>query len=95
MIAIARVLVKGSKIMLFDETMSGLNNENRKIVLDIIKELKSNHTIVVITREKDFMKHADKIIVVDESKVKEEGTYKTLMRKCGVYFDLFGIEVEL
>ncbi|MFV0249947.1 MAG: ABC transporter transmembrane domain-containing protein [Bacilli bacterium] len=95
MLAISRVLIKDSKIMLFDETISGLDNENQKNVLNILNNLKENHTIIIITREKEIMKKADKIIVVDENIIAEEGTYKSLMRKKGIYFNLFGVDIEL
>lgn len=71
MLSIARVLIKDSKIMLFDETISMLEKKEQNIVLDIIKHKKKNHTIVLISRENNVIKLADKVIIMDNNMVIE------------------------
>lgn len=89
LIAIARVLLKNSKIMLFDETISMLEKDDQDLVLDYLDKLKDDHTIVIIAREFGVMERADQIIVVEQNKIKEIGSLKELMKKKGIFYKLY------
>lgn len=69
-IAIARVILKDSKIIMFDEIVDTLESDLQDRVLDILEEKKKDHTILIISREDDIMKIADKIIRFDNNKIK-------------------------
>lgn len=69
-IAIARVLLKDSKIMMFDETVSMLDSEYQDNFIETLKELSIDHTIILISRDQKCLDIADKIITFDNSKVK-------------------------
>lgn len=69
-VAIARVILKDSKIMMFDETICMLDNDSENIVLNLLKELKKDHTIILITREQKELAIADKIITFENNKIK-------------------------
>ena len=67
LLGIARVFLKNSKIMLFDEVLSSLDISNQKIVLNLLDRLKQDHTIVIISRENNIINKADNIIYMDEN----------------------------
>ncbi len=90
LLAIARALLKDSKIMLFDESLSVLEKHSSEIVLNLLNKLKENHTIMIISREKDILKYADQIIVIHDNKIAEVGTHNTLMKHKGIYSNLYG-----
>lgn len=89
LLAIARVLLKDSKIMMFDEAISILEKHSAEVVLSLLNKLKENHTIVIISREKEIMKYADEIIVVNDNQVVEIGTQKQLIKNRGIYYELY------
>lgn len=80
MLNIARILLKNTKIMIFDEIIGSLNNENKKIVLEQLNEMKKNHTIIIIDNNESTLKTSDNIILIHDSEVAETGTYKEIIR---------------
>ena len=75
---IARILLKNTRILIFDEILCSLNNENRKIVLNILNHIKENHTIVIIDRKQDVLESADHIVLINDGQVVETGTNEEL-----------------
>ena len=69
-IAIARVILKNSKIIMFDEIIDTLDDNLQNKVLELLEEKKKDHTILIISREENIMQKADKIIRLDNNKVK-------------------------
>lgn len=78
-IAIARVLLKDSKIMMFDETINLLDTRYKETVINILKKLSTNHTIIMISRDEDVLKIADKIITFENNKIKKAVVQKKLV----------------
>ena len=76
---IVRILLKNTKIMIFDEVLSALTVESRERVLKILEEIKQDHTIIIIDRKKDILTKSDHIILLEEGKVEEEGTHQDLL----------------
>ncbi len=89
LLLIARTILKSSKIMLFDKALLGLNNEEQDIVMNYLLELKQNHTIVIVSHDRNVMKHAENIIVVDGKEVAESGTLKELISNKGKYYEMY------
>ncbi len=89
LIVIARTILKGSKIMLFDDSLIGLDDAQQDKVLKLLLELKQDHTIVMITHDKNVLKDAEQIIVMDHKEVVESGTLKELIEMKGRYYHLF------
>ena len=89
-IAIARALIKDSKILIFDEATSALDAENESIVQnsinDIVKEKKV--TTIIIAHRLSTIKSADCIFVINKGGICEFGTHKELMEKKGIYQQL-------
>ena len=59
---------------------SSLNNENKKIVLDQLQEMKKNHTIIIIDNNESTLETSDSIILIHDSEVAETGTYKEIIK---------------
>ena len=76
MLNVARILLKDTKIMIFDEVLNSLNNVSRKIVLKLLNEIKNNHTIIIIDNNKSVLKISDHIILLNDNEVVYTGNYK-------------------
>ena len=85
-IMIARAIVNRPKILLFDEATSALDNISQDIVTDSVEKL--NATRLVIAHRLSTVIKADRLYVLDEGQIVEEGTYKELMEKKGKFYDL-------
>ena len=91
-LAIARALLKDSKIILFDEATSALDNESQDKIKRVIDDLKRTHTIVVVAHRLSTVVDCDKIVVINNNKVEAEGSHRYLMKNCAVYKDLYKTE---
>ena len=65
LLSIARILIKNSKIMLFDESIDILDIKTRKKIISLLKELSRDHTIIISTHDNDIVDMADNIINLD------------------------------
>ncbi len=88
LLAIARVLIKDTKIFLFDEIIEALDKENRDTVMKILKEKKKNHTIMIISRDKKILKQVDNIILIEAGKVEEIGDHEELSKESYLYKEI-------
>lgn len=70
LLSLARTLLKEARIIIFDEATSSLDKNRIKNVINILKGLKNNHTIIVITHKKEIINIADEVIEIDKGKVK-------------------------
>lgn len=70
-VAVARVLLKDSKIMMFDETIGMLSSKCRENVIDLLKDLSKNHTIILISRDESVCKLAHNVITFESNQIKE------------------------
>ncbi|OCG03218.1 lipid A export permease/ATP-binding protein MsbA [Gilliamella sp. wkB112] len=84
-IAIARVLLRNNPILIFDEATSALDNESERLVQQAIENLQKNRTSIIIAHRLSTIENADRILVIDDGKVVEEGDHKTLLLKKGIY----------
>ena len=85
LISIARTLLSKSEILLFDEVTAQLDPATTKHIINIMKDLKVDHTILMITHKPQLMKLADEIIVIDKGKVVGMGEHKVLIEKNKYY----------
>ena len=93
-ISIARALLKDAPIVLLDEATASLDPESEAYIQEAISRLIMNKTVLVIAHRLRTIETADKIIVLDEGKVVEQGTHKDLMKKEGLYRRLYSIQQE-
>ncbi|NMS90990.1 ABC transporter ATP-binding protein [Clostridioides difficile] len=87
-ISIARSLLSDSKIIVFDEATSALDNISQNIVLENIKEFLINKTVIVIAHRLSTIKKSDKIYVIYEGRVVEEGSHEELISNKYIYHNL-------
>lgn len=93
-IAIARALIKKSKIILFDEATSSLDNNNQEKIKNIMKDLTKDHTVIIVAHRLSTIVDADNILVLSNHKIVNNGTHDELMKNCKEYKDLYEIEGE-
>lgn len=91
-IAIARALIKKSKIILLDEATSSLDNSNQDKIKNVIKELSKDHTVIIVAHRLSTIVDSDNIFVVDKHKICASGTHIELMNNCEEYKNLYEIE---
>ena len=88
-LAIARALLKNSKIILFDEATSALDNENQSKIKQAIDNLVKDHTIIIVAHRLSTIIDADVIYLIDGGKVVASGTHKQLLKKSLIYKKLY------
>jgi len=92
-IGIARAILANPKILVFDEATSNLDTESEKLIQDAISKISRNKTIIVIAHRLSTIKMADKIIVMENGKVSEEGTHTQLsQQEKGLYKKLISLQ---
>ena len=89
-VAIARALLKKSPILLLDEATSSLDSESEKYIQESLLELMKNKTVLVIAHRLSTIKHLDRIIVLKEGKIIQDGAHNDLIKQPGLYADLWG-----
>lgn len=90
-IAIARALLKDAPIVVLDEATAFSDPENEYLIQKAFKELMKNKTVVMIAHRLSTIKSADKIIVINEGKVVEEGKHDALLERKGKYAEMWNI----
>lgn len=91
-LAIARILLKNSPIIVLDEATSALDNESQSLIVNAINNLKKDHTIIIVAHRLSTILDADCIMVLDDGKVIDKGTHKELYRRCKMYKELYKTE---
>ena len=85
LIALARTLLSKSEILLFDEVTASLDPNTAKHVMNVLKNLKKDHTVIMITHKPKLMKMADNILVIDHGKIVGNGKHKELIKNNKYY----------
>jgi ABC-type multidrug transport system, ATPase and permease components len=93
-ISIARSLLKDAPIVLLDEATASLDPENEVLIQEAISELVKGRTVIVIAHRLKTIAGADRIIVLDDGRLAEQGTHQELIEKSGLYKKLFTIQQE-
>lgn len=88
-LSIARVFLKNPPILIFDEATSALDNESEKVVQQSLESLAKNRTTFVIAHRLTTIRNAEKILVLTEDGIAEQGTHEELINKKGIYEALY------
>ena len=100
-ISIARVFLKNPPVLILDEATSALDNESEHLVSQSLERLSSGRTTLTIAHRLTTIQNADRILVLSDSRIIEEGSHEELLAKQGMYYQLYtsvkdtGAEAEL
>jgi len=93
-IAIARAMLRKPEIMILDEATSSLDNISEKIIQQAINNIAQYTTVIVVAHRLSTIINADKIMVLSNGAITEEGTHAELLQKRGTYFKLYNVQAN-
>ena len=91
-LSIARVFLKNPPVLIFDEATSALDNESEKIVQHSLELLAKDRTTFVIAHRLSTIRNAERILVLTEDGIAEEGTHESLLAQGGIYAGLYNMQ---
>lgn len=94
LIAFARALLANPAILILDEATASIDTQTERLIQKGIKTLLSGRTSFVIAHRLSTIQNADRIMVIDEGKIKETGKHIELLKKKGLYYDLFNAQFK-
>jgi ATP-binding cassette subfamily B protein len=94
-IAIARAVYKNPQFIFFDEATNSLDANNEKVILENLQEFFKGKTVIVVAHRLSTVKNADKIVVLENGEIAEEGTHASLTLARGKYYELVKNQLEL
>jgi subfamily B ATP-binding cassette protein MsbA len=94
-LAIARALLRDPEILIFDEATSALDTESEMLVQEAIERLLKGRTTIVIAHRLSTIQNADKILVMEDGRLKERGTHSELLLRNGIYRRLYDLQFGL
>jgi ATP-binding cassette subfamily B protein len=94
-LSVARVFLKDPPILIFDEATSALDNESERAIQEALEQLASNRTTIVIAHRLSTVRNAQRIIVLADGGIAEEGTHTELIAAGGVYASLYNMQLRL
>jgi ATP-binding cassette subfamily B protein len=88
-VSIARAIIKNPKILIFDDCLSAVDTETEEQILSNLEKVSKNKTTFIISHRVSSAKNADKIIVLEQGEIIQQGTHNQLITKKGYYKDLY------
>jgi len=93
-VAIARAILRNASILILDEATSSLDSESENFIQDSLDELMKDKTVIIIAHRLSTVKKVDRIVVIENKKIVEDGTHVNLIKlKRGIYNKLWNIQV--
>jgi len=92
LLALARALAFGPKVIIMDEATSSVDTETEFLIRDALKKILKNRTSIIIAHRLSTIKNVDRIIVLHKGTVRESGTHEELLKKRGAYFRLYEMQ---
>ncbi len=91
-VAIARIFLKNPPLLILDEATSALDLESESLIQGALEKLASDRTTFIVAHRLSTITHADRIILIENGLIKEEGNHQKLMQKRGSYYNLYQIQ---
>jgi len=91
-LSIARTILKNAPILILDEATSAIDAQNEKAILEVIKEISKDKTVITISHHLETIKDADKIVLLENGKIIAEGKHDELLRSSTEYKKMVEIE---
>ena len=88
-VSIARAIIKKPEIVLFDDCLSAVDTKTEEQILNNLLEITKDKTTIIVSHRVSSAKNADKIIIIDEGKIIQEGTHNQLVNQTGYYAELY------
>lgn len=88
LLSLARTLLSRSEVLLFDEVTSALDPASTNRIIEVLKELKKDHTVIMITHKPELMALADRLFIIDGGRIAAKGTHEELLKKSALYRSL-------
>jgi subfamily B ATP-binding cassette protein MsbA len=93
-IGIARAIIRNNPILILDEPTAALDTESESMVVGALERLMKGRTVITIAHRLSTIRNSDKILVLKDGVVAEQGTHDELMKLGGVYADLYHIQFQ-
>jgi len=93
-IAIARVILKGAPILVMDEATSSLDSITERFIQDKLDEIMEDKTVLVVAHRLSTVAHLDRILVMDQGRLVEDGSHDELLRRRGHYYRLWSRQAQ-
>jgi len=94
LIAFLRVYVRNPKILILDEATASIDSSTEALLQNALKKLSENRTTIVIAHRLSTIVNADKILLLEEGKILEEGTHMSLLEKKGEYYKMYQNQIN-
>jgi ATP-binding cassette subfamily B protein len=94
-LSIARVFLKDPPVIIFDEATSALDNESEKAVRESLEALTNNRTTLVIAHRLSTVINAQRIVVLTDNGIEEQGTHEELIARGGAYAHLYNVQLTI
>jgi ATP-binding cassette subfamily B protein len=88
-VSIARAIIKNPKILLFDDCLSAVDTETEEAILNNLQEICKDKTTIIVSHRVSSAKNADRIIILDEGRIIEQGSHNQLINQEGYYAALY------
>ncbi len=93
-VSIARAIVREPRILILDDALSAVDTKTENAILNSLSRIMKGRTTVIISHRVSSAKLADKILVLDDGKIVEQGTHESLLRENGIYRDLYEKQLQ-
>ena len=93
-VSIARAIIKNPKILLFDDCLSAVDTDTEEQILNNLLEISKDKTTIIVSHRVSSAKNADKIIIIDEGQIIQEGSHNQLVNQDGYYAELYAKQLS-